>query len=85
VLKDLHGLMLTDVCENHPMKSFSTCLGNTAAGVMVGSTGLAIENRHKAEVNEMSRNNCFGICYSWYHFRSTRRRKAEELSQRRAG
>jgi hypothetical protein len=77
--------MLTDVRDNKPIKSASFCLGNTAAAVMVGSTGLAIENRHKAEVNEVSRNSCFDISYSWCHFRSTGRRKAEVSSRRGAG
>ena len=62
MIRNLQGLMLTDVRDNIPIKSASFCLGNTAAAVMVGSTGLAIESRHKAEVKEMSRNSRFDIC-----------------------
>ena len=77
--------MLTVLRESHPMKSGSFCLGSRAAGVMVGSTGLAIESCHKAEVKEMSKDSCFNIFDNRCHPRSTRRRKAEVLSRRGAG
>jgi hypothetical protein len=86
VLQDSHELVLPDVCKNHPMKSLSTlCLGSTAAGVMVGSTGLAIEGCHKAEANDKSENSRFDICYNGCHFSSQKKRKAEVLSRRGAG
>lgn len=80
MLQDLHELVLPDVFKNHPMKSLSTsCLGSTAAGVMVGSTGLAIESCHKAEANNKSGNSRFDICCNGCHFPSQKRRKAGVL------
>lgn len=65
MLRDLHELVLPDDFKNHPMKSLSTsCLGSTAAGVMVESTGLAIESCHKAEANNKSGNSRFDIFFT---------------------
>jgi hypothetical protein len=36
-------------CSRNPMKLSLFCLGSTAAAVMVGSAGTALESAHKAE------------------------------------
>ena len=45
IMADLQVLF----CSRYPMKLSLFCLGITAAAVMVGSAGTALESPHKAE------------------------------------
>lgn len=57
MLSDVHVLLNS----RKPMNLSLFCLGNTAAAVMVGSAGSAVESCHKAEVESNSKGSSLNI------------------------